>query len=218
VVDAPVLPPAQIVGHGTSRVWIGRPRGAPKAVVVYVHGWGDYSTRKPWLVHLRERGDVVLYPQYQRARDDTTEATVRHLGDALRVAFARPGLARLPVVAVGYSWGAKLVFDFAERAKRWRVPLPRAVMSVFQPSLVYGRPTGRLPSAVRVLLLSGDSDNSKAASFYRAWLHGRPLTQAITIRSRGTWVANHEAPARADALARRLFWSRLDALVDWARR
>ena len=185
---------------------------------MYVHGWGDYSTRKPWLVHLRERGDVVLFPQYQRARDDTTAATVRHLGDALRVAFARRGLERLPVVAVGYSWGAKLVFDFAEQARRWRVPLPRAVMSVFQPSLVFGRPTGRLPPTVRVLLLSGDSDNPDAARYYRAWLRNRPLTTAITVRSRGTWLANHEAPSRTDALARRLFWSRLDALVDLARR
>jgi dienelactone hydrolase len=122
----------------------------------------------------------------------------------------------LPVVAVGYSWGAKLVTDYAVKARRWGPPPPRGVMSVFQPDLYYGGPPEALPpKATRVVLLSGDSDCHICALAYRDWLVGFPRAQReeITIRSRPGWVADHDAPARSDRLTRLLIWKRLDDLV-----
>jgi hypothetical protein len=45
MIAAPALPPARIVGRGTASDWIMPAHGRPKAVVVYVHGWNDYSPK-----------------------------------------------------------------------------------------------------------------------------------------------------------------------------
>lgn len=157
-----------------------------------------------------------MYPRYQLNDYDSTQSTIAHLRANLRRIFADSSLRRLPVVTVGYSWGAKLVFDYAVNARRWGLSVPRAVMSVFQPWLHYGGPPrGTLPRGVRVLLMSGDRDNRAASSAYRVWLSSYPkaLWQFRLVRSRGAWVASHDAPARSDARARSMFWAPLDALV-----
>jgi alpha-beta hydrolase superfamily lysophospholipase len=212
------MPPARTIGTGAAQVIVLPARGRPRAVVVYIHGWADLSPAgKPWLVHLRQRGDTVVYPRYQVGEYDSTQATVAHLRAGLQRAFSERSLRGLPVLTVGYSWGAKLVFDYAVNARRWRVPVPRAVMSVFQPSLYYGGPPrGTLPPGTRVLLLSGDRDNRAASWAYRSWLASYPtsLLQFRLVRSRGAWLASHDAPARSDGRARSIFWAPLDALVS----
>ena len=120
------------------------------------------------------------------------------------------------MITVGYSWGAKLVFDYAVNARRWGLPVQRAVMSVFQPSVYYGGPPrGRLPPGIRVLLVSGDRDDRAASSAYRVWLRSYPksLWRFQLVRSVGAWVAGHDAPSRTDARARSVFWAPLDAVV-----
>jgi acetyl esterase/lipase len=111
-----------------------------------VHGWGDTSpAHHAWFDHLRARGVAVVFPRYQVDTSDPAPGTIGHLRNGLRHAFADPALRGKPVVAVGYSWGAKLVFDYGVNAKRWGVPAPRAIESIFPPSRTYGGPPhGRL--------------------------------------------------------------------------
>jgi poly(3-hydroxybutyrate) depolymerase len=62
------------VGAGTNQVWLFEPKGQePKALVVFLHGRGDAREdtpyyHRPWLRHLAERGNAVLYPRYEKIR------------------------------------------------------------------------------------------------------------------------------------------------------
>ena len=58
------------VGTGADRAWVLRPEGTPKSVVVFVHGLGGPqeilpTNHLPWLRHLVEQGNAVIYPAYE---------------------------------------------------------------------------------------------------------------------------------------------------------
>jgi dienelactone hydrolase len=220
---ATAVPSPQWVGHGPTAVAILRPSGPGHAVVIYLHGWGEIEPGKasPWLRHLQRRGNIVLYPRYQLGRGDTAASTLPHLRDALKSVFADRRLRDLPVVAVGYSWGGKLVFDYAVDAAAWGVPVPAAVMSVFPASLGYGGPPrGRVPATTRVLLVEGDRDAAAAGPKYRRWLlrHARGPTTYRFLRSTPGFAMTHDAASRTSEPARRAFWLPLDAIVAAVRR
>ena len=192
------------------QAWVLKPHGPVRAAVVYVHGWGDTSpAHHAWFDHLRARGVAVVFPRYQVDTSDPAPGTIGHLRNGLRHAFADPALRGKPVVAVGYSWGAKLVFDYGVNAKRWGVPAPRAIESIFPPSRTYGGPPhGRLPPAVRVLLFAGELDNVPDARAFWRWLRNVPQKTFRVIAN-----ATHDWGGREDAVGRRLFWAPLDGLV-----
>jgi hypothetical protein len=51
------------LGTGASQVWILRPAGPIRSVVVFLHGWGTFSPEgTPWIDHLRARGNAVVFP------------------------------------------------------------------------------------------------------------------------------------------------------------
>jgi pimeloyl-ACP methyl ester carboxylesterase len=204
------------LGSGGAQVWVLRPAGPVKSVVVFLHGWGAMSPEgTAWLDHLRSRGNAVVYPRYQDDVDTPAPATVGGLRDGLRLAFAEPGLRGKPVVAAGYSWGGKLVFDYAVRAREWGVPAPRAVASVFPASVRFGGPpAGRVPATTRVLLMAGEWDLVQSARAYWRWLARHPRTRK---QFRIVPKATHGAPMQTTPAAKREFWSRLDALVVRAR-
>jgi predicted esterase len=201
------------LGEAGGQVWVLKPSVQPNAVVVFVHGFGDNGTPShPWLEHLLARGNAVVWPRYQVSVDEPRNATVVNLRDGLRLAFADPELAGLPIVAAGYSWGAKLVFHYGVNARRWGVPPPRAVLSMFPGALARGLPPrGPLPETTRVVLLAGSRDDPVAARAYWRWLRSHPVARKSYRVLPGL---NHDAPMQTDAAARRLFWAPLDALVD----
>lgn len=201
------------LGEGGKQVWVLKPSVQPRAVVVFAHGFGDTGEPShPWLDHLLARGDVVVWPRYQASIDEPRNATVVNLREGLRLAFADPGLRGLPVVAAGYSWGAKLVFHYGVNARRWGVPPPLAVLSMFPGSLERGLPPrGPLPKTIQVLLLAGGRDDPVAASAYWRWLRAHPATRKSYRVLPGL---THDAPMHTDAAAQRTFWAPLDALVD----
>jgi pimeloyl-ACP methyl ester carboxylesterase len=210
---AVVLAAPAPLGEGARQVWVLRPSVAPKAVVVFAHGFGDTSEpNHPWLDHLLARGNVVVWPRYQATLAESRNETVVNLREGLRLAFADPELRRLPVVAVGYSWGAKLVFHYGVNADRWGLPRPRAIVSMFPGSLQRGLPPrGPLPKTTRVLLLAGGRDDPVAAGAYWKWLRPHPAARKSYRILPGL---THDAPMRTDAAAQRTFWAPLDALVD----
>src|SRR5262245_25888734 len=58
------------IGQNEDAVWIFRPAGKPKNLVVFFHGQGgpDEATPKnhlPWIRHLVSRGSVVVYPRWE---------------------------------------------------------------------------------------------------------------------------------------------------------
>jgi dienelactone hydrolase len=200
------------LGDGGRQVWVLRPAVEPRAVVVFAHGFGDTGEPgHPWVDHLLARGNVVVWPRYQSSVDEPRNATVVNLREGLRLAFADPELRGLPVVAAGYSWGAKLVFHYGVNARRWGLPEPRAILSMFPGSLERGLPPrGPLPKTIQVLLLAGGGDDPAAATAYWRWLSAHPAGRKAYRVLPGL---THDAPMHTDAAAQRTFWSALDALV-----
>jgi len=219
-------------GSGADQVWLVVPAGRVRSVVIFAHGWKQLPPSpddawvaqfRPWLDHLASRGSAVIFPRYQLGGADAWgPARVDALRQGLATGFARLGRPALPVVAVGYSVGGSLVFSYGADARRWRLPVPAGIMSVFPAGMVPGAALPRLPRQVRVLIQVGDRDNvagrAGADAFWR-WLGGRPTGRRRyeVVGSRPGFVADHAAPKLDSAAARQAFWRPLDALIDEAR-
>jgi acetyl esterase/lipase len=227
-------PPGKIegpLGTGADAVWLLRPRTAPRSIVVFGHGWklsppsrtkpwvGQF---RPWLDHLLARGSAVIFPRYQLGGDQADPARVASFHRGLVEGFARLGLPGLPVVVAGYSYGASLAFYYAANARRWGLPVPQAVFSVFPAGLIYGAVLSALPDSTRVLIQVGDRDavaGRAGAQPFWAWLESHPASRKRLeiIRSGPSLTATHAAPKLSTPGARHAFWQPLDALITHAR-
>jgi hypothetical protein len=207
------------IGRGTDQVWLMRPTGAVRVIVVFVHGWttGAPAVWAPWLHHLRARGALVIYPRFQSGTGDTPQTALVHLRHGIVEAFGRLGGLHVPVVALGKSFGAAAVFDYAGEAKAWGVPAPVAVVSIFP-----AYPTGPLPPALapRVFaeVMVGDADTiagTGGANTFWHWLAPHPVANKryITVRSRPGFTATHESAQLATPIAQAVFWHPFDVLL-----
>ena len=159
---------ARPYGIGAEQVWVMTPnRGAPKNVVVYLHGWGanlPFYWHLKWIDHLLARGSAVIFPTYQAGNvDDPWISTPWNLEVGLRAGFGALGRPGLPVVAAGFSVGATLSFFYAANARAWGLPRPRAVFSVFpvDPKQIDPlRSPPPLKGKTRILIMVGDSDTT----------------------------------------------------------
>jgi pimeloyl-ACP methyl ester carboxylesterase len=209
------------VGAGTNQVWLFEPKGQePKALVVFLHGRGDAREdtpyyHRPWLRHLAERGNAVLYPRYEKIPGDSR--ALRFLVDAVPPAAAQLPKG-LPVILIGYSRGGGLAVDYA--ALHPEVGIPRAVLAVF-PVLLDARLHLRsIPPSVRFLVLVGDRDTQVGADGARDLLqqllragYPRRLLRAELVRSQGAFRATHLSVLENSPGARRAFWARADRLI-----
>lgn len=209
------------VGEGTHQVWLFEPKSRePKALVVFLHGRGDAREdtpyyHRPWLRHLAERGNAVLYPRYEQVPGDSR--ALRFLVDAVPPAASQLPKG-LPVILIGYSRGGGLAVDYA--ALHPEVGLPRAVIAVF-PVLLDARLHLRsIPPSVRFLFLVGDRDTQVGADGARDLLqqllsagYPRRLLRAELVRSQGAFRATHLSVLENSPGARKAFWSRADRLI-----
>ncbi|MGZ4353088.1 MAG: hypothetical protein ACXVZ4_06055 [Gaiellaceae bacterium] len=203
-------------------MWILRPRGTPTSLVVFGHGWSTpepTSAFAPWIAHLRARGSIVVYPRYRTATTSITGALAA-FEVGVRAALTRIRPLRVPVVAVGKSFGGSAVFYYAASARDWGVPAPSAVLSIFPAGPVGALPPRPLPARTQVEIFVGDADTtagSGGANAFWAWLSGHARRRYVVVRSRPGFVANHDSAQRSDAIARAVFWAPLDRLIAQAR-
>ncbi len=220
-------------GRGAAEVWLLRPHGPIRNVVVFGHGWklappspaypwvGQFQ---PWLDHLLAGGSAIIFPRYQLGTGDAQDSgRVRDFATGIRTGYRRLGQPKLPFVAVGYSFGATLAFYYAANAGAWRLPRPRAVQAVFPAGTIAGAPLPRLAPSVDVLIQVGDADTEAGhggADAFWNWLAGHPASQKHyqLVRSTTLLAATHAAPKSATPAARRAFWTPLDRLIAGAQR
>jgi hypothetical protein len=211
-------------GSGADEVWIMRPRRRATGIVVFGHGW---STPYPagfgaWIGHLRSRGQIVVYPRYRDGTGDSTTSALAAFRRGLAAAFAALPDTRLPVVAVGKSFGGSAVFYYAADARTWGMPTPRAVLSIFPALPIGSLPARRPPARTEVEIFVGDADTTAGtagADAFLGWLRGggpRRIGYAV-IRSRPGFVADHDSAQRTDRIAQQTFWLPLDRLIARAR-
>jgi hypothetical protein len=226
------------LGNGAAESWIYLPEGPPPCAVIFIHGAGDLTPGpyRAWLSYLAiGKHCAVIFPRYQStaATSPLSAASRRGLRAGVAASFAylrsaRFGLyrdplpARLPVVVAGFADGGVLALYVAANARKWGVPVPVAVDSVFPAAAgIPGAPLGRLAASTRVLIQVGDKDRAGARAAGRSlWQHlaahpaGRKRFELV--RSTAEIAAVHNAPLQATTTAERIFWNPLDALIDAA--
>ena len=218
--ESVALPPAVSIGRGADQVWILQPRGPPHDIVVFGHGWSTPvpSDWAPWLDHLREGGSIVIFPRYESGAGDSPTAALGAFRRGVAAAFRRLGPTGLPVLALGKSFGAAAIFDYGAEARRWGVPSPAAIVSIFPALPIAGVPTSHLAPNVFAEVMVGDADTTAgsggADAFWR-WLGGHPARakRYVVIRSRPGFIATHDSVQESTAIARAVFWSPVDALL-----
>lgn len=213
-------------GRGADIYWLWRAQGKPKAVVVFLHGLSRTelgpANHLPWIEHLVRRGDDVIYPMYET--QPGTYGALRHTLNALEAAMRRLGRPAAPVVVVGYSRGGRLAVELAAIAPAIQV-VPAAVMSIFPSRL---NPLAEevidlrtLEPSTRIVLVVGEEDSRDGAHDLLMRLRDASFparnVQAVLIRSKGSFHADHFSVLQTTAEAKRQFWARLDRLIAGVR-
>ncbi len=216
------------VTQDANGVWIFRPAGKPKRVVIFFHGQAGKTettpaNHRPWIDHLVRRGAVVVYPRYETGY----ASSVMKAADAgIKTAGDEVDLEGLPVVSMGYSRGGALAVEYAAGAAGRHLPVPDAVESVNPvPIGEQGHIVDLTPlrhSTVMALIVS-DKDPATGSSrllLRRLELADFPAGQIRlnVARSHGKFVADHLAPLGTSAAARRAYWAPTDALLASLRR
>ena len=205
-------------------VWIFRPAGKPKRLVVFFHGQGGPAeatpvNHRPWIDHLVENGAVVVYPRYELS---FSPAVLAPAVAGVRAAAGRLALTHVPVIALGYSRGAALAVEYAAVARADGVPVPDAVESVNP--VPYGEQARivnlrllRHDTVLSVLVSDRDPHATDGAVLLLARLRaaGFPADQVrlSVARSHGSFIADHLAPLSSSPAARAAYWGPTDALV-----
>lgn len=214
-------PPPVSLGSGADEVWILRPAGPVEDIVVFGHGW---STPRPtdafaaWIEHLRSRGSLVVYPRYREDAGTSTGAALRAFRAGVVAALRRLEPIRVPILALGKSFGASAVFYYAAEARAWGVPPPAAVVSIFPAYPIGALPSASVPRGAVVRILVGDADTTAGrggANAFWSWLARHParLKAYVVVRSRAGFVADHDSAQRSDRIARTVFWKPVDDLL-----
>jgi predicted esterase len=214
------------IGKGSSGVWLYRPAGKPKDVVVYFHGQGGPTeatpeNHLPWINHLVKRGSIVVYPRYEMAYEDDP---MQFIVNGVHAAEKRVDLGKLPVLVIGYSRGGAIAVEYGAVAEENKMPVPDWIMSVFPAP--YGNQKhlidlGQVPRFTELLILVGDQDaivgTAGAALLGQRLQRGGFPGENIEVEqvaSHGNFTADHFAPISTTPGARAAFWHTADRVLN----
>lgn len=217
------LAPEGPFGSGDDQVWIERPHGKPRAVVVLLHGLSGRTTLdfRPWLRHLAEQGDAAVFPLYE-AEPPAPDARDHALA-GLQIALRRLGEPRVPIVLAGHSRGGRLAAEVAAvmpsvglKAAAVVAIFPGRLNPAFEPATDFST----LDHSVKVWTFVGEEDRGVGSAgaielFERLVASGFPADNVIpvTVRSRPGFRATHMSVYDTSRIARKVFWGRVDRIV-----
>ncbi|HMI99717.1 MAG TPA: hypothetical protein VK488_07800 [Gaiellaceae bacterium] len=213
------------IGRGAAGVWLFRPAGKPKNLVVYFHGQGGYEeatpvNHRPWIDHLVARGSVVIYPRWELTYESDP---MQYVITGVRAAMKKLDVGKLPVLAIGYSRGAALALEYGAIAAENGLPVPDRIMSIFPASVGNEQhliDLAPLPHSTRLLILMGQDDKivGRAGArilVRRLKLGGFPAENIKLdfVDSHDSFTADHFAPLQNTPAARAAFWRPADLLL-----
>ncbi len=160
-----------VYGEGAEQFWVYEPSdplptSAP--VIVFLHGWVITNPMHygAWIDHLVRRGNIVIYPRYQKNMltpaanftQNALDATCTALKFLQSPGHVKPKLDKLAIV--GHSAGAVIAANLAASRD---FPTPAALMAI-EPSCKVGpmfvryQALSRIPKTTLVLVVVGDMD------------------------------------------------------------
>ncbi|WP_205696076.1 alpha/beta hydrolase fold domain-containing protein [Conexibacter sp. SYSU D00693] len=213
------------VGVGARAAYVLRPPDAPARrplpTVVFLHGWTAVSPKQygGWLLHLLAGGHQVVFPVYQEPPFIGLDGVLADAAEGVHAALRRAPADQDDVVVAGHSAGGALAADLAAGARALGLPRPRAVFAAYPgrsilglPALLPERDPRTTPRGTTVVALAGTEDVVVGTRWARRIARAVPGGRFVLVRD--PEVADHLAPQREDAAARRTFWARLDALLS----
>jgi poly(3-hydroxybutyrate) depolymerase len=214
------------IGTDSDAVWVFRPAGKPKDLVVFFHGQGGPDETRPinhlpWIRHLVSKGSIVVYPRFETFYEQNP---IPYIVTGVRAAAKQVDVDGLPVLAIGYSRGGALAVEYGAVAGKNKLPAPGEIMSVFPASVgnegnIVDLKT--IDRSTQIVIQMGQADAVVGRTGARHLL--RRLEQggfpARNIRldfvsSQPGFVADHGAPLRTSAAAKAAFWGAADELLD----
>ncbi len=209
-------------GRGATRVWVFAPAERPKLIVLFVHGLGNTREttpyyHRPWLEHLAREGYEVVYPSYETV--PFQPGGLKHLVQGVEVAL--PHVAKgVRVAAIGYSRGGRLVMDYASVSSAVGLA-PGRILSVFPSGIMDALLNlGPLAGHTKVLILAGDRDTTVGTVgagqlVTQLAASGFPYADVRfeTVRSHGTFVADHLSVLTDTPAAQQAYWARADRFL-----
>jgi predicted esterase len=219
-------------GQGADQVWLVRPTGPTRSVVVFLHGLGSPiedtpANHVPWLLHLAQRGSAVIYPRYESAPTIENQAKAdEHALRGVALGLETLGLPKVPAVVIGYSRGGPLAVDLTAVAPTIGLD-PRGVLAVFPARRFPTDPELDLRSldpTDRIWVMIGDRDTvvgpyGADELLQRLAASGFPQrsVRLIEVVSHGGFSATHLSVLSNSASAHTAFWDTADALVTGVR-
>ncbi len=234
---------AEKYGEGDGEYWIFLPEGAQEKlpVVAFNHGWSAVNpvVYQHWIEHLVRRGNIVIYPRWQKNLRTPPAQVTQNAIDAVKAALKilGPKADAQRFAIVGHSMGALIS---ANMAGDRTLPKPRALMLV-APGKTWATPHGArkksrialgdlaaIPADTLMLVVVGDRDrlakDIDAKRIFRETTGIKPENKNYVIvhsdaHGEPPLVAGHNAPGTAastDALDYFAYWKLFDALTDAA--
>jgi hypothetical protein len=230
-------------GYGGNRYWIfepfaPKPESAP--VIVFNHGFTALHPicYREWIHHIVKRGNIVIYPRYQkgffRGFTDYNSNAINAVKNAIETLqngrHIPPDLDKFAIT--GHSLGGGLTANMAAQALEEGLPIPKAIMPV-QPAVVYedGIDFADIPAGTLMLVVVGQNDTvvgNESGKYIFDKTTQIPLSQKdFVIQVTDTYghpdiVGDHLAPVclpfydTVDAMDYYSTWKLFDALTDYA--
>ena len=211
---------------GANGVWVFRPAGKPKAVVIFLHGQGGPNETQPanhiaWINDLLNHGAIVVYPRWELS---FVRAAMPHVIAGVKKAMSKVDMKGLPILSLGYSRGGGLAVEYAAEAPRHGLPSPNAVLSVFPaPFGDWSHPINlkSIKHSTPIDFLLGQQDTEVGSGGVRLLLlrlqrakFPPGKVKVHVVKSHGDFVADHTAPMGISPEARRAFWVPAEQLLS----
>jgi pimeloyl-ACP methyl ester carboxylesterase len=228
---------------GARQYWIFEPYG-PKPesapLIVFNHGWSAIHPicYREWIHHLVKRGNIVVYPRYQRGLylgfSQFNANAIDAVKDAIRTlqsgSHVLPELDKFAIT--GHSLGGGITANMAAQAFDEGLPVPKAIMPV-QPYVwdEEGVDFANIPAETLMLVVVGEDDTAVGNLSGKIIFENAtqiPFSQKdFVVQVTDTYgepdlVADHVAPAcfpffgSTDAMDYYSTWKLFDALTDYA--
>lgn len=230
--------------RGGKQFWIfepilPKPKSAP--LIVFNHGWSAIHPiiYRAWICHIVKKGNIVVYPRYQkglvRGFENFTINAINAVKDAISILnkgwHVRPELDKFAIL--GHSLGGGITANMAALAEEEGLPIPKAIMPV-QPynHRVEEINFSEISNETLMLVIVGEDDivvgNESAKKIFEQAtqipLSNKDFIIQVTDKY-GTpdIVADHNAPicfpkflfGTVDAMDYYSTWKLFDALTDY---
>jgi len=216
-----------------------KPESAP--LIVFNHGWSALHpiSYRAWINHIVKKGNIVVYPRYQkglvRGFENFTINAINAVKDAIDILnkgwHVRPELDKFAIL--GHSLGGGITANMAALAEEVDLPIPKAIMPV-QPYLhtVETIDFSIISNKTTMVVIVGEDDvavgNYSAKIIFNETIQIPLSNKDFVVQVTDTYgtpdiIGDHMAPVclpklisnSVDAMDYYSTWKLFDALTDY---